>query len=136
VLSDIIKTSLCYRSRTVHLSLPPFTISSGNKKPRLQRVSRVREIFAILQNLPTPSVSNLPSRRRPVGATDKPGLNAQPGLYRLCVAFATDIVGRLMADMLMQFLISNAKTNITASWLQSTYTFGGGSILNSNIRID
>ena len=37
-LSDIIETSLCYRSQTVHLSLPPFHRQfQGNKKPCLHR---------------------------------------------------------------------------------------------------
>ena len=41
-LSDIIETSLCYRSQTVHLSLPPFHRQfQGNKKPCLHGVSRV-----------------------------------------------------------------------------------------------
>ena len=41
-LSDIIETSLCYRSQTVHLSLPPFHRQfQGNKKPCLLGVSRV-----------------------------------------------------------------------------------------------
>ena len=41
-LSDIIETSLCYRSQTVHLSLPPFHRQfQGNKKPCLHEVSRV-----------------------------------------------------------------------------------------------
>jgi len=41
-LSDIIETSLCYCSQTVHLSLPPFHRQfQGNKKPCLHGVSRV-----------------------------------------------------------------------------------------------
>ncbi len=41
-LSDIIETSLCYYSQTVHLSLPPFHHQfQGNKKPCLHGVSRV-----------------------------------------------------------------------------------------------
>ena len=41
-LSDIIETSLCYCSQTVHLSLPPFHRQfQGNKKPCLHEVSRV-----------------------------------------------------------------------------------------------
>jgi hypothetical protein len=41
-LSDIIETSSCYRSQTVHLSLPPFHRQfQGNKKPCLHEVSRV-----------------------------------------------------------------------------------------------
>ena len=45
-----------------------------------------------------------------MGARDSLGLKAQPGLYRLCrVAFATDMVGQLVADMLMQFLIERAR---------------------------
>ncbi len=46
VLSDIIKTSFRYCSQTVHLSLPPFTISfKDTKNPAYVAVSRVREIF-------------------------------------------------------------------------------------------
>jgi hypothetical protein len=45
-----------------------------------------------------------------MGARDSLWLNAQPGLYRLRrVAFATDMVGQLVADMLMQFLIERAR---------------------------
>jgi hypothetical protein len=40
--ADIIKTSLGYRSQSVHLSLLPFIIPfQGNKKPCLLGVSRV-----------------------------------------------------------------------------------------------
>src|SRR5436190_3876715 len=43
-------------------------------------------------------------------ARDSLWLNAQPGLYRLCrVAFATDIVGQLVADMLMQYFIERRR---------------------------
>ena len=43
-LSDIIKTSRCYRSQTGHLSLPSFTISfRETKNPACVYVSRVRE---------------------------------------------------------------------------------------------
>jgi hypothetical protein len=43
-LSDIIETSLCYCSQTVHLSLPPFHRQfQGNKKPCLHGVSRVEK---------------------------------------------------------------------------------------------
>jgi len=45
-LSDIIKTSRCYRSQTVHLSLLPFTVRFREiKNPAYVAVSRVREIF-------------------------------------------------------------------------------------------
>jgi len=43
-LSDIIKTSRCYRSQTVHLSLLPFHRQfQENKKPCLTQVSRVKK---------------------------------------------------------------------------------------------
>jgi hypothetical protein len=48
-LSDIIKTSLSYRSQTVHLSfLRPSPRFQGNKKPRLRFVSRVKENLSSL----------------------------------------------------------------------------------------
>jgi len=43
-------------------------------------------------------------------ARDSLWLNAQPVSYRLCrVAFATDIVGQHVADMLMQFFIERGR---------------------------
>ena len=44
-LSDIIKTSRCYRSQTVHLSLSPFTVSFREKKTLLTRGKQGVEIF-------------------------------------------------------------------------------------------
>jgi hypothetical protein len=45
-LSDIIKTSRCYRSQIGHLSLLPFHRQfQGTKNPAYFAVSRVREIF-------------------------------------------------------------------------------------------
>ena len=95
-----------------YLSLLPFHRQfQGTKNPAYFTVSRVREIFrSFLQNLLTPGLSTLPSGRCPIGPRDSLWLNAQPGLYRLWrVAFATDIVGQLVADMLMQFLIERAR---------------------------
>src|ERR1051325_2559993 len=49
------------------------------KNPAYFAVSRVREKFVFdLQNLPTPSLSKLPSGRCPMVAEDIPWLNAQP----------------------------------------------------------
>lgn len=45
-----------------------------------------------------------------MGAKDSSWPNAQPGLYRLWrVAFATDIVGQLVAAMFMQVFIERAR---------------------------
>jgi len=85
-LSDIIKTSLCYRSQIVTFRCCHLTVSFREQKnPAYFAVSRVRERNSSfdLQNLPTPSLSKLPSGRCPMGARDSLWLNAQPGLYRL-----------------------------------------------------
>lgn len=44
-LSDIIETSLCYHSQSVHLSLPSFTVISGKQKTLLTRGKQGVEIL-------------------------------------------------------------------------------------------
>ena len=65
-LSDIIKTSRCYRSQTVHLSLPPFSPSvSGKQKTLLTRGKQGVEIlFRFVTCLPPDYPSSFPGIAR------------------------------------------------------------------------
>ena len=113
MLPDIIKTSLVYRSQTVHLSSLPLLIRFREiKNPAYVSVSRVREIFIVLQNLLTPGLSKILSGCCPIRALDRPRFNAQPGLYRLrCVPIliGAPIAGQLVADMFKQLFIERMR---------------------------
>jgi hypothetical protein len=104
------QTSARRRFVIVHNCSPfvllPFIVISGKQKTLLTSRKQGERNFSILQNLPTPDLSNLRAERRSACQMDNPGLNAQPRLYHSCrVAFAIDIVSTLAVDMLMQFLI-------------------------------
>jgi len=100
-----------FRSRSFHF----FSISRENKKPCLRFRKQGERNSCLLQNLLTPALSKLPSGLCPNGALISAWINAhpegaQPERYRSCrVAFATRIVGQLVADMFMQVLIERVR---------------------------
>ena len=81
-----------------------------NKKPCLLCVSRVGKFYGSSIYLLTSGLSKFVSRACPLYDLDRPRLNTQPWLNRLCrVACATDIVGQITVDMYVQVLIERAR---------------------------
>lgn len=126
-LSDIIKTSLCYHSRTVHLFVFGHPASfRATKNPAYFAVSRVREI---LNRSSKPAYTE--SIQNTFGTLSQ-GRHGYPKAK--CTTWVIPAMTGRFRDRhcrptrgcyVHASFHRTWKTNTTEAWLQSTYTFGG-----------
>ena len=136
--TDIIETSLCYYSQTVHLSLLPFTISfRETKNPASNREAGLGRKLLLVTTLPACPGSNWESAHNGTGLPIGLGRIHSRGWRDHDVSRLTRPVSSSSSWLICSCSFSsNVREVYTRGWLQSTYTLRGSTIFNSNIRMD